>query len=84
MSKLKKLVRPAGRHGIATGFGCPTHTPKNSAPATSSSDIDAILDSVEAKEGAGVRVVDLCFHQNKADKPASNKRVAPGRGDLVL
>ena len=50
----------------------------------SSGDIDAMLDSVEANEGAGVRVVDLCFHQNKADKPISNKRVAPGRGDLVL
>ncbi len=50
----------------------------------SSGDIDAMLDSVEAKEGAGVRVVDLCFHQNKADKPISNKRVAPGRGDLVI
>ena len=50
----------------------------------SSGDIDAMLDSVEANEGAGVRVVDLCFHQNKADKPISNKRVAPGRGDMVL
>lgn len=49
-----------------------------------SGDIDAMLDRVEANEGAGVRVVDLCFHQNKADKPISNKRVAPGRGDLVI
>lgn len=50
----------------------------------SSGDIDAMLDSVEAKEGAVVRVADLCFHQNEAGKPISNKRVAPGRGDMVL
>ncbi len=35
----------------------------------SSGDIDAMLDSVEASTGAGVRVADLCFHQNEVSKP---------------
>jgi len=49
-----------------------------------SADIDLMLDSLEIEKGSSVRVLDLCLQQNESSKPISNKRVAPGRGDLVL